>query len=144
MQVQRILWASPPPTRSCRRSMWTLRKFFATAAARQGGRGQTTRRRRRRARGKHASTQRDGGPDHKESCRIASAGGGSFGGLGLPGAPEGCAKRLDDPMRQWKISESDYSARKLWPDYVEAYEELRTLLIREIRIGRECSSKEFF
>jgi PPK2 family polyphosphate:nucleotide phosphotransferase len=32
-------------------------------------------------------------------------------------------QRLDDPMRQWKISESDYSERKLWPDYVSAYEE---------------------
>ena len=32
-------------------------------------------------------------------------------------------KRLDDPNRQWKISESDYSERKLWPAYVEAYEE---------------------
>ena len=33
------------------------------------------------------------------------------------------ARRLDDPGRQWKISESDYSARKLWPQYVEAYED---------------------
>ena len=33
------------------------------------------------------------------------------------------AKRLDDPMRQWKISEADYSERKLWPDYIEAYED---------------------
>jgi PPK2 family polyphosphate:nucleotide phosphotransferase len=32
-------------------------------------------------------------------------------------------ERLDDPARQWKISESDYSERKLWPKYVEAYEE---------------------
>lgn len=32
-------------------------------------------------------------------------------------------QRLDDPLRQWKISESDYSERKLWRDYVEAYEE---------------------
>ena len=31
-------------------------------------------------------------------------------------------QRLDDPMRHWKISE-DYSERKLWPDYVEAYED---------------------
>jgi len=32
-------------------------------------------------------------------------------------------QRLDDPMRHWKISEGDYSERKLWPDYMEAYEE---------------------
>jgi PPK2 family polyphosphate:nucleotide phosphotransferase len=33
------------------------------------------------------------------------------------------AQRLDDPSRQWKISESDYSERELWPKYVEAYED---------------------
>jgi polyphosphate kinase 2 (PPK2 family) len=33
------------------------------------------------------------------------------------------AQRLDDPMRRWKISEADYSERKLWPDYMKAYEE---------------------
>jgi PPK2 family polyphosphate:nucleotide phosphotransferase len=32
-------------------------------------------------------------------------------------------QRLDDPKRHWKISEADYSERKLWPDYVAAYEE---------------------
>ena len=32
-------------------------------------------------------------------------------------------QRLDDPGRRWKISESDYSERKLWPKYVEAFEE---------------------
>src|SRR5215469_14771851 len=32
-------------------------------------------------------------------------------------------QRLEDPSRQWKISEADYSERKLWPQYVEAYEE---------------------
>jgi PPK2 family polyphosphate:nucleotide phosphotransferase len=31
--------------------------------------------------------------------------------------------RLDDPSRQWKISEADYSEREWWPKYVEAYEE---------------------
>ena len=31
-------------------------------------------------------------------------------------------QRLDDPARNWKISSSDYSERKLWPDYIEAYE----------------------
>lgn len=33
-------------------------------------------------------------------------------------------QRLDDPLRQWKISESDYSERTLWPKYIEAYEEV--------------------
>jgi PPK2 family polyphosphate:nucleotide phosphotransferase len=32
-------------------------------------------------------------------------------------------QRLDDPARQWKISESDYAERELWPKYIEAYEE---------------------
>jgi PPK2 family polyphosphate:nucleotide phosphotransferase len=33
------------------------------------------------------------------------------------------AQRLDDPSRNWKISESDYSERKLWPQYVDAYQD---------------------
>jgi PPK2 family polyphosphate:nucleotide phosphotransferase len=37
------------------------------------------------------------------------------------------AQRLDDPARNWKISESDYSERKLWPEYVAAYEDAFTL-----------------
>lgn len=32
-------------------------------------------------------------------------------------------ERLDDPARQWKISESDYTERELWPRYIAAYEE---------------------
>ena len=32
-------------------------------------------------------------------------------------------QRLNDPARNWKISESDYSERKLWTKYIEAYEE---------------------
>ncbi len=32
-------------------------------------------------------------------------------------------QRLDDPMRHWKISDSDYSERELWPKYKEAYED---------------------
>jgi len=32
-------------------------------------------------------------------------------------------QRLDDPSRHWKISESDYSERELWPQYVDAYED---------------------
>ena len=35
-------------------------------------------------------------------------------------------QRLDDPARNWKISESDYAERELWPQYVEAYEEALT------------------
>src|SRR5579884_1195480 len=31
--------------------------------------------------------------------------------------------RLDDPRRQWKISEADYTERELWPRYMEAYQE---------------------
>jgi hypothetical protein len=27
-------------------------------------------------------------------------------------------------MRHWKISESDYTERKLWPAYIEAFEEV--------------------
>ena len=33
------------------------------------------------------------------------------------------AQRLDDPTRNWKISESDYSERALWDDYIEAFED---------------------
>jgi PPK2 family polyphosphate:nucleotide phosphotransferase len=36
-------------------------------------------------------------------------------------------QRLDDPARHWKISESDYSERELWPKYVEAYEDALAL-----------------
>jgi polyphosphate kinase 2 (PPK2 family) len=32
-------------------------------------------------------------------------------------------QRLDDPSRHWKISESDYSERELWPKYTDAYED---------------------
>ena len=32
-------------------------------------------------------------------------------------------KRLDDPTRHWKISESDYTERELWAEYVGAFEE---------------------
>jgi PPK2 family polyphosphate:nucleotide phosphotransferase len=31
-------------------------------------------------------------------------------------------ERLDDPARQWKISESDYTERDLWDRYIEAFE----------------------
>jgi PPK2 family polyphosphate:nucleotide phosphotransferase len=33
-------------------------------------------------------------------------------------------KRLDDPARQWKISESDYKEREYWGDYVQAFEDV--------------------
>jgi PPK2 family polyphosphate:nucleotide phosphotransferase len=36
-------------------------------------------------------------------------------------------QRLDDPSRQWKISESDYTERELWSEYVEAYEDAMAL-----------------
>lgn len=32
-------------------------------------------------------------------------------------------QRLDDKARNWKISEADYSERKFWPQYIEAYDE---------------------
>jgi PPK2 family polyphosphate:nucleotide phosphotransferase len=32
-------------------------------------------------------------------------------------------QRLDDPVRRWKISESDYTERELWPKYMKAYED---------------------
>ena len=33
-------------------------------------------------------------------------------------------QRLDDPQRQWKISDSDYKEREFWDDYIEAYEDM--------------------
>jgi polyphosphate kinase 2 (PPK2 family) len=33
---------------------------------------------------------------------------------------------LDDPARQWKISESDYKERDYWADYTEAFEDVLT------------------
>jgi PPK2 family polyphosphate:nucleotide phosphotransferase len=35
-------------------------------------------------------------------------------------------KRLDDPKRQWKISDSDYKEREYWGDYVNAFEDVLT------------------
>ena len=34
------------------------------------------------------------------------------------------AKRLDDPTRQWKISDADYTERAYFPEYVKAYEDV--------------------
>ena len=33
------------------------------------------------------------------------------------------AQRLEDPHRNWKISEADYKERAFWDDYMDAYEE---------------------
>jgi PPK2 family polyphosphate:nucleotide phosphotransferase len=33
-------------------------------------------------------------------------------------------QRLDDPTKRWKISESDYTERECWDDYVQAYEDV--------------------
>ena len=33
-------------------------------------------------------------------------------------------ERLDDPAKQWKISEADYKERKFWDDYTAAYEDV--------------------
>ena len=33
------------------------------------------------------------------------------------------AERLQDPTRNWKISETDYTERALWDDYIEAFED---------------------
>src|SRR5437868_10322458 len=35
-------------------------------------------------------------------------------------------KRLDDPDRQWKISDSDYKEREYWGDYIMAFEDVLT------------------
>ena len=40
-------------------------------------------------------------------------------------------ERLDDPTRQWKISESDYKERKYWKEYTRAYEDV----LRETSTG---------
>lgn len=32
-------------------------------------------------------------------------------------------ERLDDPQRQWKISDSDYTERNYWRDYITAFED---------------------
>jgi len=33
-------------------------------------------------------------------------------------------QRLDDPARNWKISESDYKERLLWDEYTKAFEDM--------------------
>ncbi len=41
-------------------------------------------------------------------------------------------QRLDDPARQWKISEGDYLERKRWADYGSAFEDMLTACSTEI------------
>lgn len=41
-------------------------------------------------------------------------------------------QRLDDPARQWKISESDYKERALWDQYLKAFEDML----------KKCSTKD--
>ena len=42
------------------------------------------------------------------------------------------AQRLEDPGRNWKISEADYTEREFWDDYIEAYEDaIRATSTRE-------------
>jgi PPK2 family polyphosphate:nucleotide phosphotransferase len=33
-------------------------------------------------------------------------------------------RRLDDPARRWKISESDYREREYWDDYIQAFQDM--------------------
>ena len=33
-------------------------------------------------------------------------------------------RRLEDPARRWKISESDYKEREFWDDYIDAFEDM--------------------
>ena len=33
-------------------------------------------------------------------------------------------ERLDDPTKNWKFSEGDLVARKSWPEYMKAYEDV--------------------
>ena len=40
-------------------------------------------------------------------------------------------ERLDDPAKQWKISESDYKERHFWDDYTAAYEDVLSLCSTE-------------
>lgn len=39
--------------------------------------------------------------------------------------------RLDDPAKQWKISEADYKERHFWDDYMAAYEDVLSLCSTE-------------
>ncbi len=41
-------------------------------------------------------------------------------------------QRLEDPMKQWKLSEADFAERKYWDEYIKAYEDALT----------RCSTKD--
>ena len=36
-------------------------------------------------------------------------------------------ERLEDPMKNWKLSEEDFKERKYWNDYIEAYQDVLSL-----------------
>jgi PPK2 family polyphosphate:nucleotide phosphotransferase len=42
-------------------------------------------------------------------------------------------QRLDDPAKQWKISEADYTERKFWGDYAAAYEDVLSRCSHPVR-----------
>ncbi len=50
-------------------------------------------------------------------------------------------QRLEDNSRHWKISESDYLERELWPQYVEAYEDVLALTSTERALVVRYSSE---
>jgi PPK2 family polyphosphate:nucleotide phosphotransferase len=53
--------------------------------------------------------------------------------------------RLNDPDRNWKISDSDYSERELWEDYMEAFQDaLRLTSTREAPWFIVPSDKKWF
>jgi PPK2 family polyphosphate:nucleotide phosphotransferase len=44
--------------------------------------------------------------------------------IGLEEQKERLQDRLDDPSKQWKFNPEDLQDRKLWPDYMKAYEDV--------------------
>ncbi len=44
--------------------------------------------------------------------------------IDLDGQKERLQARLDDPQKQWKFASGDLAERKLWPQYIAAYEEM--------------------
>jgi PPK2 family polyphosphate:nucleotide phosphotransferase len=61
-------------------------------------------------------------------------------------SPEGqlarFAQRLDDPARNWKFSESDYSERALWPQYLQAYEDAIALTTTKRAVVRHSGEPQ--
>jgi polyphosphate kinase 2 (PPK2 family) len=57
-------------------------------------------------------------------------------------------ERLEDPERSWKIRDADYTERKYWPAYIEAFEDAMretstarapwTLFHQTINVSRPC------